>query len=101
MIWGLTMPLYAYHCERCGAESEFLQSVQDEPMRDCPSCGESGLKKQVTAPSFSFKGSGWYKDLYSSSGGKSDAKSDAKTETKTESTPAKKSDTKSTATAAK
>lgn len=95
------MPLYAYHCEICGAESEFLQSVQDEPMKVCPSCGESALKKQVTAPSFSFKGSGWYKDLYSSSSNKSESKSDSKPETKTEAKPSKTSDSKSTAAAAK
>lgn len=96
------MPLYAYHCEHCGSESEFLQSVQDEPMRDCPNCEQPSLKKQVTAPSFSFKGSGWYKDLYSSSsdkgGSKAESKSDSKPETKTE-TMSGKSESKSTAAA--
>ncbi len=29
-------------------------------MRDCPSCGETTLKKLLSAPVFRLKGSGWY-----------------------------------------
>ena len=29
-------------------------------MQDCPSCGETTLKKLLSAPVFRLKGSGWY-----------------------------------------
>lgn len=92
------MPLYAYQCENCQHESEFLQSVNDAPMTTCPHCQQEGLKKKITAPAFSFKGGGWYKDLYGSASGpaskapsetKAESKpAETKTETKTESKPA-------------
>jgi len=65
------MPLYAYRCSHCGHDCEFLQSYDDPPHRQCPNCHQEQLKKQISAPSFTFKGSGWYKDLYGS--GKADA----------------------------
>jgi putative FmdB family regulatory protein len=60
------MPLYAYRCSNCGHDCEFLQSFSDPPHRQCPNCQQEQLVKQITAPAFTFKGSGWYKDLYGS-----------------------------------
>ena len=73
------MPLYDYQCEHCGNEFEALQSVSEEPLIDCNVCGEPRLKKLPAAPAFSFKGGGWYKDLYGSPGSsdKTAAKSDS------------------------
>ena len=39
---------------------EALQKIKDEPLLDCPSCGESRLKKKISAVAFRLKGSGWY-----------------------------------------
>lgn len=54
------MPIYAYRCESCGFEKDALQKLSDAPLTVCPSCGESKLRKQVTAAGFQLKGSGWY-----------------------------------------
>jgi len=61
------MPLYDYQCGVCSHRFEELQRVDDPPLKDCPSCGKSALKKLVSAPAFTFKGDGWFKDLYGSS----------------------------------
>lgn len=34
--------------------------MSDAPLRDCPECHESSLKKCVTAAAFRLKGTGWY-----------------------------------------
>ncbi|MDJ0838345.1 MAG: zinc ribbon domain-containing protein [Acidobacteriota bacterium] len=62
------MPLYDYRCGNCGNEFEALQSASEDPLTDCTRCGEPKLKKVPAAPAFSFKGGGWYKDLYGSAG---------------------------------
>ena len=54
------MPIYEYQCQNCGNELEALQKISDEPLVDCPECGESGLKKKVSAAAFRLKGGGWY-----------------------------------------
>jgi len=88
------MPLYDYRCKNCGNETEVLQSIGEPPLTDCEVCGTSGMAKVPSAPAFSFKGGGWYKDLYASSdaGKKNAGSSDGgqKSETKTE----KKAETK-------
>lgn len=60
------MPIYAYRCQDCGHELEALQSMNEAPLSTCPECNKDALKKQVVAPAFTFKGGGWYKDLYAS-----------------------------------
>ncbi len=54
------MPIYAYRCEECGFAKDALQKVSDAPLTDCPSCGKSTFKKQLTAAGFQLKGTGWY-----------------------------------------
>jgi putative FmdB family regulatory protein len=54
------MPIYAYKCESCGFAKDVLQKMSDALLTDCPSCGASTFKKQVTAAGFQLKGSGWY-----------------------------------------
>ena len=39
---------------------EVLQKISDEPLVDCPECGQPALKKKVTAAAFRLKGGGWY-----------------------------------------
>jgi putative FmdB family regulatory protein len=54
------MPIYAYKCESCGFAKDVLQKMSDAQLTDCPSCGASAFKKQLTAAGFQLKGSGWY-----------------------------------------
>ena len=34
--------------------------MSDAPLTECPSCGQPAFSKQLTAPGFQLKGSGWY-----------------------------------------
>ena len=100
------MPFYEYECPNCGYRDEVLQKITDKPLKKCPSCGKSSLRKLMSAPVFRLKGSGWYetdfksdKDKQRNLAGpekeeskpetkveaKADAKPDAKVETKAES----------------
>ena len=54
------MPIYEYRCSACGHYLEALQKMSDGPLRKCPECGKSQLKRLVSAPQFRLKGSGWY-----------------------------------------
>jgi putative FmdB family regulatory protein len=54
------MPIYEYECQSCGHVLDALQKISDDPLTHCPSCGEAGLKKLLSAPRFRLKGSGWY-----------------------------------------
>jgi putative FmdB family regulatory protein len=54
------MPFYEYECENCKFYTELLQKVTDAPLKKCPSCGKSTMKKLVSAPVFRLKGGGWY-----------------------------------------
>ncbi|MCQ8895274.1 zinc ribbon domain-containing protein [Limnobacter humi] len=54
------MPIYAYRCQSCGFEKDVLQKISDAPLTRCPTCGQEHFAKQVTAPGFQLKGSGWY-----------------------------------------
>ena len=39
------MPIYEYACKQCGHTFDALQKMSDEPLRDCPDCGEPELRK--------------------------------------------------------
>ena len=54
------MPIYAYKCDACGFAKDVLQKMSEDALTECPSCGKSEFKKQVTAAGFQLKGSGWY-----------------------------------------
>jgi|SRR5699024_2548855 len=54
------MPIYEYRCEACGHELELLQKMADEPLLQCPSCGQEQLRKLISAVGFRLKGGGWY-----------------------------------------
>lgn len=70
------MPIYAYRCESCGFAKDVLQKVSDAPLSDCPECGKSSFKKQLTAAGFQLKGSGWYVTDFRNNGSTSASKSD-------------------------
>lgn len=64
------MPIYEYQCTECGHQTEVIQKISDEPLRDCPECGKSTMKKMVSAAAFRLKGGGWYETDFKSGGKK-------------------------------
>ncbi|MBA3849007.1 MAG: FmdB family transcriptional regulator [Opitutus sp.] len=80
------MPTYEYVCAKCGHEMEAFQSMKDAPLKKCPCCGKTGLKRRVGGGAgLIFKGSGFYiTDYKKKPAGKSEG-------AKTESKPAEKS----------
>jgi len=54
------MPIYEYQCEACGHQLEALQKISDAALTDCPACGQSALRKRISAVGFRLKGGGWY-----------------------------------------
>jgi putative FmdB family regulatory protein len=93
------MPIYEYACKNCDHTLDALQKMDEEPLVFCPSCGEAGLKKLISAPRFRLKGQGWYETDFKKDNQRNLAKSDAEP-SKTEKKEAKstkdesKSDTK-------
>ena len=66
------MPIYAYKCTSCGFAQDEMLKISDAPLSVCPSCGKADYAKQVTAPGFALKGSGWYATDFKGSGSKPD-----------------------------
>jgi putative FmdB family regulatory protein len=54
------MPIYEYRCGACGHHLEALQKMSEGPLRKCPDCGKSQLRRLMSAPQFRLKGEGWY-----------------------------------------
>src|ERR1700685_2740385 len=60
------MPFYEYECASCKFYTEVMQKISDAPLKKCPSCGKSTLKKLISAPVFRLKGGGWYETDFKS-----------------------------------
>ena len=60
------MPFYEYECTNCKFYSEVMQRISEPPLKKCPSCGKSTMKKLVSAPNFRLKGGGWYETDFKS-----------------------------------
>ena len=55
------MPIYEYQCDACAGVFEALRKLSDPPLTQCRLCQAEGqVRKNVTAPAFRLKGSGWY-----------------------------------------
>ncbi len=54
------MPIYGYVCKSCEHRFDVLQKMSDDALVHCPDCGEPSLQKELSAPKFRLKGSGWY-----------------------------------------
>src|SRR6202163_3201531 len=54
------MPFYEYQCKSCGHDLEAMQKISDPPLKKCPQCGKSQLRRLMSAPVFRLKGGGWY-----------------------------------------
>ena len=61
------MPIYEYNCDKCG-HFEIWQSIKDDALKACPTCG-SGVERLLSANvGFVLKGSGFYQNEYKNSG---------------------------------
>jgi putative FmdB family regulatory protein len=56
---GASVPLYEYKCRKCGRLTEKIENVSGPHLKKCPHCGGK-VEAVITAPSFQFKGGGWY-----------------------------------------
>src|SRR3954471_17452501 len=72
------MPTYKYKCDACGNQFEKFQSIMAAPIKKCPKCGKSKVRRLIgTGAGVIFKGSGFYQTDYRSEGYKAAAKSDS------------------------
>jgi putative FmdB family regulatory protein len=95
------MPLYEYQCNSCGVRFERLQPINDEPVKECPECGEE-VRRLIHPVGIIFKGKGFYvtdnrkaKSSTSVKKSKTESKpttSTSEKSTKTESSKGKRSD---------
>ncbi len=61
------MPTYEYVCDACGHAFEEFQSITAEPLRKCPECRKSRLRRLIgTGAGILFRGSGFYETDYRS-----------------------------------
>ena len=93
------MPLYDYLCSHCEHQDDVLGKLSDDPVLNCPVCKNKTFKKQVSAPHFKLKGSGWYETDFKNKPKPEDSKKDnekttkiTKTKTKTETETSKNDD---------
>lgn len=71
------MPTYEYKCPR-GHEFELFQRMSDDPVAECPECGEQAERQLSAGAGLLFKGSGFYITDYRDSGYKKAAEKDSK-----------------------
>ncbi len=85
------MPIYEYACKVCDHTLDALQKMSDDPLLECPECGEPALKRLLSAPRFRLKGDGWYETDFKTDNQRNVLKSDggAAKSDKTESKPDK------------
>ena len=90
------MPIYEYRCQSCEHQFDALQKMSDDPLKECPACGQLELVKLVSAPSFRLSGSGWYETDFKTDKDKKRNLADSKTqESKKQESGEKKSSEKS------
>ena len=70
------MPFYEYRCEQCDHCMEVMQKMNEAPLKVCPECGQTSLRKLISAAAFHLKGTGWYATDFK--GGKSPESQDKK-----------------------
>lgn len=70
------MPIYEYACKVCDHTLDALQKMSDDPLLECPECGEPALKRLLSAPRFRLKGEGWYETDFKTDNQRNVLKSD-------------------------
>jgi putative FmdB family regulatory protein len=82
------MPTYEYQCTACGHAFEKFQSIKAAPIKKCPQCGKSRVKRLIgMGAGLLFKGSGFYITDYRGDSYSKAAKADAAPTTSGESKP--------------
>jgi putative FmdB family regulatory protein len=72
------MPTYEYKCDACGHQFEKFQSITAAPIKKCPVCGKSRVRRLIgTGAGLIFKGGGFYITDYRSESYKSGAKAES------------------------
>jgi putative FmdB family regulatory protein len=71
------VPIYEYACKECDHSLDALQKMSDDPLLECPECGEPALKRLLSAPRFRLKGEGWYETDFKKDNQKNVHKSDS------------------------
>jgi len=79
------VPTYEYRCDHCSRNFDVVQSFQDDPLSECPTCGNP-VRKVFGSVGIVFKGSGFYKTDSRSGGGSASRIGDAAAPAGTEST---------------
>ena len=54
------MPIYEFICEDCNYKEDLIRKISEPTTISCPKCNGQNFVKQVSAPNFKLKGSGWY-----------------------------------------
>ncbi len=81
------VPIYAYRCTSCGFEKDVMHKVSDPLHTNCPSCNTENFAKQLTAPGFQLKGSGWYATDFKGGSKPAEAKSESAAESSSSAPP--------------
>jgi putative FmdB family regulatory protein len=58
--WEKQMPTYEYECETCQKRFEVFQKMADDPVKNCPSCGNAVRRILSGGLGILFQGSGFY-----------------------------------------
>jgi len=72
------MPTYEYKCEDCSHVFEAFHGMTEDPLEECPKCGEKALRRLIGGGAgIIFKGSGFWETDYkrSNSSGNSESTS--------------------------
>lgn len=77
------MPRYDYRCEKCGT-FEFWQSIKEEPLAVCPTCGSKVERLFSANVGFVLKGAGFYQNDYKNAGGSKKSQTEEKEESANE-----------------
>lgn len=91
------MPIYEYQCTNCHHHFDLMQKISDEPVTQCPECGNSTVIKLISAAGFQLKGTGWYATDFKNKGS-APAEAPAKSDAATSDASTKKTDSGSSST---
>jgi putative FmdB family regulatory protein len=81
------MPSYDYVCDQCGHQFEEFQAMSADPLKDCPACNTSSLRRLIGGGlGVIFKGSGFYVNDSKKSSGAAKKSSSTPTSTSTTTT---------------
>jgi len=80
------MPIYEYKCRNCDHYLETLQKISDDPLKQCPACGNNSLRRLISLTAFRLEGTGWYETDFKDKKPGRDKRSDESDSTEKKST---------------